>query len=327
MSKKRQRPAASRIDSPLATAVENLLPLYADTPEDRPDSIVGSYPNGRKIVDALAALLDVVFPGKMSHDAVHRAQLPAFLQKRLAQASRLLRPEIERALPFRWIGEAARHEGAPDACNCRAEAQRILNRFHERLPDVRSLLIEDVRAAYEGDPAALTYAEVQLAYPGVLAIASHRLAHELYRLEVPIVPRIMSEWTHAQTGVDIHPGAQIGHGFFIDHATGVVIGETTVIGNNVKLYQGVTLGARSFPLDANGFPVKHIKRHPTVEDGVVIYANATILGGSTVIGRGATVGGNVFLMESVPPNSIVSANHPELRIKRADEGEAKDWVI
>lgn len=325
MGKKRQKKPA--VDPQLAAAVDNLLPLYADSPDDRPDSIVGSYPNSRQVADALIALLDVVFPGKMSHDAVHRAQLAGFLQKRLGQASRLLRPELERALPFRWIGMAAQHDGAPSACDCKAEARRIMSRFFERLPDVRSLLIEDVRAAYEGDPAALTYAEVQLAYPGVLAIASHRLAHELYRLDVPIVPRIMSEWTHAQTGVDIHPGAQVGHGFFIDHATGVVIGETSVIGNNVKLYQGVTLGARSFPLDANGFPVKHIKRHPTVEDGVVIYANATILGGNTVIGRGATVGGNVFLMESVPPNSIVSANHPELRIKRGDEGTSTDWVI
>ena len=325
MGKKRQKKPAA--ESPLDGAVDNLLPLYAVSPEDRPDSIVGSYPNNLKIVAALSALVDVVFPGKMSHNAVHRAELPRFLQKRLGEVSRLLQPELERALPFRWIGEAARHEGAPSGCDCSGEARRILSRFFERLPDVRSLLIEDVRAAYEGDPAALTYAEVQLAYPGVLAIASHRLAHELYKLDVPIVPRIMSEWTHAQTGVDIHPGAQIGHGFFIDHATGVVIGETTVIGNNVKLYQGVTLGARSFPLDANGFPVKHIKRHPTVEDGVVIYANATILGGTTVIGRGATVGGNVFLTESVPPNSIVSANHPELRIKRADEGASTDWVI
>jgi len=157
---------------------------------------------------------------------------------------------------------------------------------------------------------------VQLAYPGVLAITSHRLAHELYLLDVPIVPRIMSEWTHSVTGVDIHPGARIGHGFFIDHATGVVIGETTRIGNHVKIYQGVTLGARSFPLDENGHPIKHIQRHPTVENDVVIYANATILGGDTVIGQGSTIGGNVFLMESVPPNSFVMSEHPELRIKQ-----------
>lgn len=322
---KRSRKNAEAPDV-LADSVQALLPLYADTPEDRPDSMVGSYPNSMKIGQALEALIDVMFPGKMSHDAVHRTQLPAFLRKRLAQVTRLLRPELERALPFRWRGECARLEGAPQPCKVKDEARRILDSFMARLPDVRQLLIEDVKAAYKGDPAALTYAEVQLAYPGLLAIASHRLAHELYRLKVPLVPRIMSEWTHAKTGVDINPGAQIGHGFFIDHATGVVIGETTVIGNNVKLYQGVTLGARSFTLDEHGNPVKHIKRHPTVEDDVVIYANATILGGNTVIGRGATIGGNVFIMESVPPHSVVSANHPELRIKRPSD-PVLDWVI
>ncbi len=310
----------------LADSVAALLPLYADTPEDRADSIVGSYPNTLKIGQALEALIDVMFPGKMSHDAVQHAQLPAFLRKRLGQTTRLLRPELERALPFRWRGECARIEGAPLPCKVKDEARRILDAFMARLPDVRQLLIEDVKAAYKGDPAALTFAEVQLAYPGLLAIASHRLAHELYQLKGPLVPRIMSEWTHAKTGVDINPGAQIGHGFFIDHATGVVIGETSVIGNNVKLYQGVTLGARSFTLDEHGNPVKHIKRHPTVEDDVVIYANATILGGTTVIGRGATIGGNVFIMESVPPHSVVSANHPELRIKRPSD-PVLDWVI
>jgi serine O-acetyltransferase len=322
---KRSRKNAEAPDV-LKDSVAALLPLYADTAEDRADSIVGSYPNSLKIAQALEALIDVLFPGKMSHHAVHRPQLPSFLRKRLAQVIRLLRPEIERALPFLWRGECARIEGAPKPCPVKIESQRILDAFLARLPDVRQLLIEDVKAAYKGDPAALTYAEVQLAYPGLLAIASHRLAHELYLLKVPLVPRIMSEWTHAKTGVDINPGARIGHGFFIDHATGVVIGETTEIGNNVKLYQGVTLGARSFTLDAQGNPVKHIKRHPTVEDDVVIYANATILGGTTVIGRGATIGGNVFIMESVPPYSVVSANHPELRIKRPSD-PVVDFII
>jgi serine O-acetyltransferase len=322
---KRSRKNAEAPDV-LKDSVAALLPLYADTAEDRADSIVGSYPNSLKIAQALEALIDVLFPGKMSHHAVHRPRLPSFLRKRLAQVIRLLRPEIERALPFLWRGECARIEGAPKPCPVKIESQRILDAFLARLPDVRQLLIEDVKAAYKGDPAALTYAEVQLAYPGLLAIASHRLAHELYLLKVPLVPRIMSEWTHAKTGVDINPGARIGHGFFIDHATGVVIGETTEIGNNVKLYQGVTLGARSFTLDAQGNPVKHIKRHPTVEDDVVIYANATILGGTTVIGRGATIGGNVFIMESVPPYSVVSANHPELRIKRPSD-PVVDFII
>jgi len=178
------------------------------------------------------------------------------------------------------------------------------------------MITEDTRAAYEGDPAALSFAEVQIAYPGLLAVVSHRIAHELYRQEVPIVPRVMSEWIHTKTGIDIHPGARIGHGFFIDHGTGVVIGETTEIGNRVKVYQGVTLGARSFPLDENGMPIKHIKRHPTVEEDVVIYSNASILGGDTVIGKGSTIGGNVFLMDSVPPHSVVAAIHPEPKVKR-----------
>jgi serine O-acetyltransferase len=175
--------------------------------------------------------------------------------------------------------------------------------FFSALPNVRTLLVEDVRAAYEGDPAALTYAEIKLAYPGLVAITSHRLAHELYRLNVPIIPRIMSEWTHAQTGVDIHAGATIGHGFFIDHATGVVIGETAEIGNGVKLYQGVTLGAKSFPLDAHGNPIKHIKRHPTVKDNVVIYANATILGGDTIIGKGSSSAATSFSWKASPPTA------------------------
>lgn len=321
------RRKTSSASAHLDDIADRLIGLYSDSVEDRPDSVLGRYPNSQKVINALRLLIDVLLPGKLSHRPVRRGTLPAHIRRNLARALALLRPEIERALPYRWLGEAARHEHDHAPCSVAAEAKRILDRFAERLPDVRGLLIEDVRAAYEGDPAALTYAEVQLAYPGVLAIASHRLAHELYRLDVPIVPRMMSEWTHAQTGVDIHPGARIGHGFFIDHATGVVIGETTEIGNNVKLYQGVTLGARSFPLDANGFPIKHIKRHPTVEDGVVIYAHATILGGTTVIGRGSTIGGNVFLTESVPANSIVSAIHPELRIKSQGEGAGHDWVI
>jgi serine O-acetyltransferase len=152
-------------------------------------------------------------------------------------------------------------------------------------------------------------------YPCITAIVTHRLAHELYRLDVPIVPRIMSEVAHAETGIDIHPGAQIGRSFFIDHGTGVVIGETSAIGDHVKLYQGVTLGAKSFPVDENGFPVKDIKRHPTLEDDVVVYAGATILGGDTVVGKGSVIGANVFVSESVPAGSTVTQRHPELRVR------------
>ena len=296
----------------ICKAATSLIPLYSESKEDRPHSLLESYPNTAKVVEGLKLLVDVMFPGRMSQSSIGPDELGTFLVQRLSEIWSLLRPEIERAIPFRWTGEAARMEGAPKPVDPREESFKILRSFADRLPEVRKLLVEDVKAAYEGDPAALTYAEVQLAYPGLLAITSHRLAHELYKLKVPVVPRVMSEWIHSQTGVDIHPGAEIGHGFFIDHATGVVIGETTTIGNHVKLYQGVTLGARSFSLDEHGQPIKHIKRHPTVEDDVVIYAHATILGGDTVIGKGSTIGANVFLMESVAPSSFITSKHPEL---------------
>ncbi len=308
-----------RIERHVCSTVAHLAPLYNQSGEDRADSVLDGYPNTRTIVDALKILIDSMIPGRMTHTDVDPRELGLFLLRRLSEAWRLLRPEFERAIPFRWKGAAAVMEGAPSPVDPRPESFAAMGAFYDRLPAVRQLVIEDIRAAYEGDPAALTFAEVQLAYPGLLAVVSHRLAHELYRLDVPIVPRIMSEWTHSKTGVDINPGAEIGHGLFIDHATGVVIGETCKIGNNVKLYQGVTLGARSFPLDAQGRPIKHIKRHPTVEDDVVIYSNATILGGDTVIGKGSTIGGNVFILDSVPPNSFVASKHPELHIKRGKE--------
>ncbi|MFT5123132.1 MAG: serine O-acetyltransferase [Kiritimatiellia bacterium] len=302
----------------LCDTVERLLPLYKDDSVDRPENILSSYPSSARIIDGLEVLIDLVLPGRFSSDAIAMEDFSVFLMRRLSHAWRILRPELQRAVPFRWYGEAARVEGAP-APSCPSEASHeIIHAFMNRFPYIREMIIEDIIAAYNGDPAALNYAEVQLAYPGLLAVASHRIAHELYLLDVPIVPRVMSEWTHSRTGVDIHPGARVGRGLFIDHATGVVIGETTVIGNNVKLYQGVTLGAKSFPLDANGHPIKHIKRHPTVEDDVVIYAGATILGGETVIGKGTTIGANVFLHESVPPESLVTNQHPELKIKNAN---------
>jgi serine O-acetyltransferase len=200
-----------------------------------------------------------------------------------------------------------------------ADAQEVVRKFVERLDFVRRTVDTDVQAAYEGDPAAMSPMEVVMAYPGVYAVTVHRLAHELYRLGVPVIPRIMSEIADSKTGIDIHPGATIGERFFIDHGTGVVIGETTVIGRNVKIYQGVTLGALSFDKDpVTGALVKGIKRHPNVEDDVVIYAGATILGGKTVIGRGSEIGGNVWLKDSVPPNSRVynKPPAPEIRTKK-----------
>jgi serine O-acetyltransferase len=176
-------------------------------------------------------------------------------------------------------------------------------------------LVKDVEAAYVGDPAATTFAEVMLAYPCIKAITTHRIAHELYRMAVPLIPRIMSEHAHSHTGIDIHPGAQIGESFFIDHGTGVVIGETCEIGSNVKIYQGVTLGAKSFPRDANGHPVKGMKRHPSIEDNVIIYSGATILGGDTVVGHDSIIGANTWLAESVAPFSIVQLGDIDIKIR------------
>ena len=196
------------------------------------------------------------------------------------------------------------------------DAKAIVAIFVARLGEVRRLVDTDVTAAYEGDPAATSRMEVVMAYPGLYATTIHRLAHELYVLQVPIVPRIMSELAHSRTGIDIHPGAQIGERFFIDHGTGVVVGETTVIGRNVKLYQGVTLGALSFDKDpVTGALVKGVKRHPNVEDNVVIYAGATILGGETTIGHDSEIGGNVWIKDSVPPNSRVYNQPPAPVIK------------
>ena len=196
------------------------------------------------------------------------------------------------------------------------DAKAVVAQFVARLPEVKRLVETDVQAAYEGDPAATSPMEVVMAYPGLYAVTIHRLAHELYNLKVPIIPRIMSELAHSKTGIDIHPGATIGERFFIDHGTGVVVGETTVIGKNVKLYQGVTLGAKSFQKDPEtGALVKGIKRHPNVEDNVVIYAGATILGGDTTIGHDSEIGGSVWLIESVPPNSRVYNKPPAPEIK------------
>ena len=196
------------------------------------------------------------------------------------------------------------------------DAKAVVAQFAARLPEVKRLVETDVQAAYEGDLAATSPMEVVMAYPGLYAVTIYRLAHELYNLKVPIIPRIMSEHAHSKTGIDIHPGATIGERFFIDHGTGVVIGETTVIGSNVKIYQGVTLGALSFAKDPlTGALVKGVKRHPNVEDNVVIYAGATILGGDTVIGHDSEIGGNVWLKDSVPPNSRVYNKPPAPEIR------------
>lgn len=239
-----------------------------------------------------AALFPAYFgPPDLSADAVDH-----FVGVTLDRALFALKEQIQRSLAFAGVccGEQAR------VC-----AEQTTTRFAADLPNVYALLETDIAAAYSGDPAATSPDEAIICYPGMTAITHHRMAHALHGFGVPLLPRIVSEIAHSDTGIDIHPGAQIGEGFFIDHGTGVVIGETSVIGNRVRIYQGVTLGAKSFPLDQNGHPQKNLPRHPIVEDDVVIYSGATILGRIT-IGCGSSIGGNVWLTRSVPPHSRVT---------------------
>jgi serine O-acetyltransferase len=295
-----------------------LLPLYSKSEADLPDRPLWEHPEIGQINEVQRILFDIFFPGRLIPEP---DDFGAYFIQQLENVAELLHPEIMQALPFRWMGAADQLEKKEPIEHLAEAATQILAQFLDTLPSIRTLLIEDVKAAYNGDPAALSYAEVKLAYPGLVAITSHRVAHELYKLEVPLIPRMMSETTHSLTGIDIHPGATIGKGFFIDHGTGVVIGETCHIGNDVKLYQGVTLGAKSFPLDEHGRPIKHIQRHPTVEDEVIIYANSTILGGDTTIGKGTVVAGNVFLMESTPPGSLVVRTGGGVQIRQKKEDE------
>jgi len=256
-------------------------------------------PSRDALIEIVESLRSVLFPGYFGSPELNEESVPFHVGATLDKALRSMKEQIKRGLSFVCERES-------EACSeCEESAIRVTKVFLTRLPDVRRLLAKDVQAAYEGDPAATSPEEVIICYPAMLAITNYRLAHELYRLDVPLLPRIITEHAHSITGIDIHPGATIGEKFFIDHGTGVVIGETCVIGKRVRIYQGVTLGAKSFPLDEKGNPIKGIGRHPIVEDGVIIYGGATILGRVT-IGRGSVIGGNVWLTESVSAGSQIT---------------------
>ena len=243
-----------------------------------------------RIVNLARAIL---FPGYFGNSSVNAQTMTYHIGVNVEQLYHLLVNQIQAGLAFNLPEEG---EDAETLCE---QARLLAAQFIGRLPEMRRTLATDVEAAYNGDPAATNYGEVICCYPAIRAISNYRIAHELLVLGVPLIPRIITEMAHSETGIDIHPGATIGHHFTIDHGTGVVIGETCIIGNNVKLYQGVTLGAKSFPLDEHGNPIKGIARHPILEDDVIVYSNATILGRIT-IGRGATVGGNIWVTENVP---------------------------
>jgi len=286
------------------------------------DALVGTYtecsrlnhlahqplPNRDAVTQILTDLTEVLYPGYGRRQNLHIGNVEYYVGELIDGLHDQLTQQIARAL---------RHELADEAphTDFEALAQQKAVGFLERLPELRRVLEEDVHAAFVGDPAARSHHEIVFCYPGLTAVTVYRLAHELVELGVPLIPRMMTEAAHAQTGIDIHPGARIGPGLFIDHGTGVVIGETCQIGRNVKLYQGVTLGALSFQQDAAGQLVRGKKRHPTLEDYVVVYANATILGGETVIGHHAVVGSSVWLTRSVAPHTVVSLEKPSLRMK------------
>ena len=275
-------------------------------------------PSKRIITDITLDLLRLLFPGYFDEKLIHSSEVKTETAALLDSVLGKLEDEIRKSLEYHPPKDLPKKEIA-------RAAQSLTLEFLGRLPAIREILKTDVQAAFDGDPAALSKEEVLVSYPFVEAIAVQRLAHELYLKNIALIPRIMTEWAHWRSGMEIHPGAKIGTHFFVDHCTGTVVGETAVIGNHVKMYHGVTLGAKS---TAGGQALRGKKRHPTIEDNVTIYPGATILGGETVIGAGSTIGGNVFVMDSVAPNSLVIYDGLDMRVlNKTDKKTAVDFQI
>ena len=283
----------------------------------------GALPSRDAVIAIIKMLRELLFPGYFGRQHLASGTLEYYVGEMVMAIQSQLREQV---------GNAIRHEatrsGSP-CPDCQETADRIVMDFLASIPRLRAILATDVQAAFDGDPAASNTDEIIFSYPGVFAITIYRLAHELHRAQVPLIPRIMTEYAHSLTGVDIHPGAEVDEYFFIDHGTGVVIGETTHIGRHVKIYQGVTLGALS---TRGGQTLKGVKRHPTLQDDVTVYSGASILGGETVIGEGAVISSNVFITQSVPALTRVSGRNPELQYKNQAPREFKqdypaDWVI
>jgi len=276
-------------------------------------------PSKRTITLVTVDLLRLLFPGFFDEKLIHSSEIKAETAALLDSVMGTLEDEIYKSLEYSPPSEFPKKD-------LRRVAQTLTVKFLEGLPRLRELLQTDIEAAFNGDPAALSKEEVIVAYPFVEAIAVQRLAHELYLNNIPLIPRVMTEWAHSRTGMDLHPGAQIGSHFFVDHCTGTVVGETCIIGNHVKMYQGVGLTARSL---AAGQALRGQQRHPTIEDHVTIYANATIMGGDTIVGEGSTIGANVFLTSSVPPHSLVIQEEANVKVlsKKARDKAAAEFQI
>ena len=302
----------------LANAIDAILASYAE--HGNINHLDGeNLPSRSEIASLLDDMVAILFPGYFTHEQLDELTARWLVGERCARVLRGLERDIGRALCVQaHPGDAGRRRADPTVSR---HAHQLAIDLIARIPAIRAVLDTDVQAALAGDPAAKSPSEVIMSYPGVLAIAVQRVAHQLYGLGVPLIPRMMTELIHGRTGIDIHPGAKIGPSFFIDHGTGVVIGETTSIGSSVKLYQGVTLGALSVTTSAQG---RDKKRHPTIEDHVTIYAGATILGGDTTIGAGSTIGGNVWLTHSVPAGTTVLLDNPSLRFIHRAPTDAED---
>lgn len=281
--------------------VDQLLDSYKDVGGiNKAD--VSIFPNRENVVAVINDLQSLVFPGYRTAEEINDQNIRYITGQRINRVADVLTKEIQKALIYdKTIHNKNVTEDEIKNSDCFEQAERITLSLLNSLPEIRRTIHLDVNALYEGDPAAKSDEEVIVSYPGLEAIVVYRLAHFIHKNKVPVIPRIMTEYIHGKTGIDIHPGATIGESFFIDHGTGIVIGETTIIGKNVKIYQGVTLGALSVQKN-----YQNKKRHPTIEDNVTIYANATILGGETVIGKGATIGGNTWIVKSVPAGTIVN---------------------
>jgi serine O-acetyltransferase len=274
-------------------------------------------PSKKVVIEVLEDLLTIFFPGYLGKTEITKSNMKYVLGSTLVSVQTRLTDEIEKSLKYicRKIKECP-HDV------CRRRAQVVVKELLEKIPELRSIVSGDIAAAYDGDPAAVSAEEVIISYPCVLAITTHRIAHELYLRGIPLIPRIMNEHVHSLTGIDIHPGAKIGKNFFIDHGTGVVIGETTEIGDNVKLYQGVTLGALSFPKDEKGEIIRGAKRHPTIGNNVVIYSGATLLGADAVVEDNVVIGGNVWITSRVASGTRITIAPPELKYKKENNRES-----
>lgn len=296
-------------DSFIEPLIGRIFESYADDiAVNRNDR--SNLPRESEILKVLGGLLELIFPGYAEREAHSPATLRYAVGEIVTSLNMSLNSLFLRAYLFN-----CKNSGKKD-CDCHAEAATAARELLEAIPSLRESMKLDIQAAYAGDPAARSLDEIVLSYPGVKAITIQRIAHKLYQLKVPMIPRMMTEYAHRITGIDIHPGAKLGKGVFIDHGTGVVIGETAELGDDVKIYQGVTLGALSFPKDACGMIIKGAKRHPTIEDGVTIYAGATILGAVT-IGKKSVIGGNVWLTESTEPGTKITIATPELTINKS----------